>query len=246
LFLNILFVVVGLVLIGIGIYIKIDNDFASLLDKFASEADFNGQALGFLAWIMIGGGIVTLLIALFGCIGTLWHNRCLLYMYAFVLLILMILELTAFIMAFVYKGKLSDLYDKTWSETLSKALDKNQTKVLKAFHDLEDAVKCCGVHNVSDYYINNNNITYNYTLSDYCKENGNSAVGCAEKIIGFLTKNLPIVGGTLGGVLLLELFGLIGAIALAVALKHAPNDDYSSRPGDVLGGLVPRSQRRYK
>lgn len=69
-FLNILFVIVGLTLTGIGIYIKIDNNFASILNDLAkNDTDFSSQSLGFLAFVMIGGGVVTLLIALFGCVG---------------------------------------------------------------------------------------------------------------------------------------------------------------------------------
>jgi hypothetical protein len=69
LLLNIIFVIVGAGLIGIGIYIKIDNNFSAVLNKFAEVSNFEGQSLGFLAFVLIGGGIFTLLIALFGCIG---------------------------------------------------------------------------------------------------------------------------------------------------------------------------------
>ena len=67
--LNILFVIVGIALLGIGIYIKVDNNFASILNDIAKGGDFDSQSLGFLAYVMIGAGVVTLLIALFGCVG---------------------------------------------------------------------------------------------------------------------------------------------------------------------------------
>lgn len=69
LFLNILFVIIGIGLIGIGIYIKVDNNFASILNDIAKSSTFDAQSLGFLAYMMIGAGVVTLLIALFGCVG---------------------------------------------------------------------------------------------------------------------------------------------------------------------------------
>jgi hypothetical protein len=74
LFLNALFVLVGLALIGIGVYIKVDNDFASILAKLAEISSFKEQSLGFLAFAMIGGGVFTLLIALFGAMGK-FHVR---------------------------------------------------------------------------------------------------------------------------------------------------------------------------
>jgi len=75
LFLNILFVIFGLILIGVGVYIKVDNNFASILDKFTEEGGFEAQSLGFLAFVMIGGGVLTLLIALFGCMGKFCVER---------------------------------------------------------------------------------------------------------------------------------------------------------------------------
>ncbi|CAF0748053.1 unnamed protein product [Adineta ricciae] len=215
---NILFVIVGITLIGLGVYIKVDDNFASVLSKIADNSDFSGQALGFLAFVMIGGGVVTLLIALFGCMGALWNNRCFLYIYAFVLGLLMILELVAFIMAFVYKGQLTDVYKDTLFKVFDKALTENQTSVIHAFQELENKMKCCGIHNISDY-----GKPPKVTLSERCLAAPESE-GCSDAIIGFLNKHLPIIGGSLGGVLLLELCGLIGAIALAVALKHAPDD----------------------
>lgn len=69
LLLNVLFILVGLALIGIGIYIKVDTKFSSILDELTKTSNFEGQSLGYLAFILIGGGVFTLLIALFGCIG---------------------------------------------------------------------------------------------------------------------------------------------------------------------------------
>jgi len=237
LFLNILFILVGLAILGIGIYMKVDNNFSSILSKLTGESGFEAQSFGYLAFALIGGGVFTLLIALFGCMGTLWHNRCLLYMYAIILAILMIVELVAFIMAFVYKGQLKKTYEDALNNVLQDALKGNKKELLSAFTELEIAMKCCGVFNISDYR------NYPNETSEYCNKNP-TADGCSTAIINFLNKNLPIIGGTLGGVLLLELFGLIAAIVLAVALKHAPDDSYSSSPGKVLSNIVP-GRRNY-
>ncbi len=80
LFLNILFVIVGLALLGFGIYVKVDKSFAAILGKLANMDGFEGQSLGFLAFALIGGGVLILLIALFGCMGKL-HVRYLNYIF---------------------------------------------------------------------------------------------------------------------------------------------------------------------
>jgi hypothetical protein len=69
LLLNIIFVLASILLIGIGIYIRVDNNFSAILNKLADVSTFEAQSLGFLAFVLIGGGIFTLLISLFGCAG---------------------------------------------------------------------------------------------------------------------------------------------------------------------------------
>lgn len=73
LLLNIIFVFVGLGLIGVGVYFKVDEDFSSVLKELTDVSSFEGQSLGFLAFVLIGGGVFTVLIALFGCAGKSIH-----------------------------------------------------------------------------------------------------------------------------------------------------------------------------
>ncbi|CAF0810725.1 unnamed protein product [Rotaria sp. Silwood1] len=236
LLLNVFFALVGLGLIGLGIYVKVDNKISAVLSKFTEVSSFSGQSLGFLAFVLIGGGIFTILIAISGCLGSLWRNRCLLYLYAIVLGVLMIIELVGFILAFVYKDKLEDVYRKTLTTVFVNALIANDTKVLDAFHDMEESLQCCGVNGKTDY------TEYGKDAPSWCYE---YQQGCSTIIINTLKKNLPIIGGSLGAVLFLELLSFIGAIVLAVALKHAPDDIDSSSPRDVIAQVIPGRRRNY-
>lgn len=69
LLLNIIFVILGLTLIGVGIYAKLNNNLAEILNQLTKEGTFEAQSFGFLSFVMIGGGVFTLLIAIFGCMG---------------------------------------------------------------------------------------------------------------------------------------------------------------------------------
>jgi len=160
-------------------------------------------------------------------------------MYAIILVILMIIELVGFIMAFTYKGQLKDVYETALFEVLKTGLEKNDSKILAPFRDLENNMECCGVHGLVDYTEYNNSTV----PSKGCEEHPTK--GSAQAIIDFLDTNLPKIGIALGCVLALELFGLIAAIMLAVALKHAPDDDYSSNPREVIGKIVPGRRRNY-
>lgn len=75
LLLNILFVILGLALLGIGIYAKVSNNFASILEQISKETDFEGQSFGYLSFVMIGGGVFTLIIALLGCMGKFYIRQ---------------------------------------------------------------------------------------------------------------------------------------------------------------------------
>jgi len=69
LILNIIFVLAGIALIGIGIYIRINNNVSAVLEKLTDVSNFEGQSLGFLAFVLIGGGVFIVLIAILGCMG---------------------------------------------------------------------------------------------------------------------------------------------------------------------------------
>jgi hypothetical protein len=148
----------------------------------------------------------------------------------------MILQLVGFIMAMAYKNNLEGVYKKNLLEVLTIALNNSDTKVLNAFSDIEISLKCCGVNGLQDY---GGKEPKNLDCYRY------SAKGCSGVIIDLLKKNLPIIGTSLAIILLFELFGLIGAIKLAIALKNAPETYYSSNPGQVLSNVIPSSRRRY-
>jgi hypothetical protein len=148
------------------------------------------------------------------------------------------MELVGFIMAFVYKSKVQDVYEKSLYEVFQKGLQNNNTKVIKAFHDLENSLKCCGIHNKTDYAPYNST-----TFSQGCIDHPSD--GCSQKIIDLLNKSLPIIGYSLLSVFLIELFGVITSIALAVAIKHAPDDEYSSSPSEVIRYVVPKRRHNY-
>jgi hypothetical protein len=150
----------------------------------------------------------------------------------------MLIEFVGFVLALAYKNKLEDVYNTSLAKVFTDALDNNDTKVLAAFHNLEKSVQCCGINGVQDYH------THGREAPDSCYKYPTK--GCSAAIIDLLEKNLPIIGGTLGGVLLLELIGLIFAFVLATALKHSVDETFSSNPGEVIQNIVPGRRRNYR
>ena len=122
----------------------------------------------------------------------------------------MLLELTGFILTFVYKAKLGDVYKTDLHTVLSKALNDNNTKVLNAFADMEKKLKCCGINDIEDYH---GKEPQNPDCYRYRK-------GCSDDLIETFNETIPSIATTLGVVLLFELFCLISAVALTVTLKN--------------------------
>ena len=161
------------------------------------------------------------------------------YVYSIVLGLLMILELGGVITAFAYRGRLESVYRDNLLTVLTTALNKGDSKVLDAFADLEKRLKCCGVTGIKDYHGKEprNPDCYRYRT------------GCSGAIIKLFDENLPIIGTTLGLVLLFELICLIAGIALAVALKNSNSVDAhytSSNPRDLVLNVVPNRRNTYK
>jgi hypothetical protein len=69
LLMNGIFILLGLSLIGVGIYVKVDTNLSAVLNKLANVSSFETQSLGFFAIVMIVGGVFTIFIAFLGCAG---------------------------------------------------------------------------------------------------------------------------------------------------------------------------------
>ncbi|CAF3947612.1 unnamed protein product [Adineta steineri] len=208
------------------------NNFAAILSKITWGSELNG----FLALIMIGEGVIVVLIALLGLI---WCNRRLLYIYATVAIILMILQLIGFGFVFSYKNRLESIYDDTLSEVFMNAFVHNNTIAQEAFHKFEDSIKCCGINGKNDYE------THGIMPPPSCCKITNTK-GCVKAINDIFEQSLLIIGSSLGGVLVLEVLCLIFTLILAKKLAHAKEKTYSSNPGEVILGLVPSRRANYR
>lgn len=151
----------------------------------------------------------------------------------------MIIEFIGFIFVFAYRSKVESVYRDSLGKVFIEALKGNKEKVLKPFHDLEKKLGCCGVNGRQDY------TDAGLEGPPICYTN-ETATGCSTLIINWLNDKFPIIGGTLGAVLLLELLCLLSAIVLAAALKTSyVQEDLSMTPEEVISIAVPGRRRNY-
>jgi CD63 antigen len=156
-------------------------------------------------------------------LGAVFKNRAFLYLYAVILTLLIIAEIGAFIATFSSRVHIRDSYEYGLRSLFIEIYKKNETELKYVIEDVEREFQCCGVYNVTDYYQNN------FTVPAACHEDENFQKpifnkGCARAAIEWVWNQFPIIGGALGGVLLIEIFGVVSSIALGIAISHSNYD----------------------
>lgn len=120
-------------------------------------------------YVILGASVVILIISFLGCCGAWKEIKFLLGLYAIILLLLLIAEVAAFVVAIVFKNKV----ETKLKEGLKDVKAKNSTM----YNDLEKILKCCGVED-GDKCVN--------TALDY-------KIGCYNKILELVKSFYTIV-----------------------------------------------------
>ncbi|CAF1328075.1 unnamed protein product [Rotaria sp. Silwood1] len=218
--LNILFFIFGFTLLGFGIYVKVSKTLHIALSEHINTKIIGGSALEWIGVIMIIVAVFTILLSAFGCLGALFKNRVFLYLYAVILSLVIITELAALIITLTYRVRIRDSYYHGFQQLFIEIYSNNHTDLKYVIEDIEREFKCCGIDNVTDYYEHN----YTVPVTCYQDEDFHKSIfdqGCANAIIQWLWHQFPIIGSVLGGILLIEIFGIISSIALGTAISHS-------------------------
>ncbi|KAH8849391.1 23 kDa integral membrane protein isoform 1 [Schistosoma japonicum] len=136
--LNIICLLCSLVLIGAGAYVEVKfSQYEANLHKVWQAAP--------IAIIVVG--VVILIVSFLGCCGAIKENVCMLYMYAFFLIVLLIAELVAAIVAVVYKDKIDDEINTL----MTGALENPNEEITATMDKIQTSFHCCGVKGPDDY-----------------------------------------------------------------------------------------------
>ncbi|CAG8548186.1 7187_t:CDS:2 [Ambispora leptoticha] len=125
---NTLTLLVGLILGSIGIY-----------GLYSPDVRLYSSAIP-LATIIIG--LLVFIISIIGCCGAVWENRPVLTSYFVILLVLVILQVIAAVLALSDSHNVESVLDKAWQA----AYDSHP----KLIRDIEDEYSCCGFKDVLD------------------------------------------------------------------------------------------------
>ncbi|XP_070283942.1 tetraspanin-18 isoform X2 [Myotis yumanensis] len=186
----------GACLLGIGIWVMVDpTGFREIVA--ANPLLITG------VYILLAMGGLLFLLGFLGCCGAIRENKCLLLFFFLFILIIFLAELSAAILAFIFRENLT-------REFFTKELTKhyqgnNDTDVFSAtWNSVMITFGCCGVNGPEDFKLAS--IFRLLTLD--------SDEGCYTVILNAFETYVYLAGALAIGVLAIELFAMIFAMCL--------------------------------
>uniref|UniRef100_H2ZH37 Tetraspanin n=1 Tax=Ciona savignyi TaxID=51511 RepID=H2ZH37_CIOSA len=137
---NLLFMLCGATLLGLGIWIVVDgNSFGKLVAS-------NSIILN-AVYVIIGVGAALFVIAFLGCCGAIKQNRCLLGTFFAIVLIIFIAQVVGGILAFVFYDRVRPVA----LDTMNKYQQNSTDPVSVGWDVLQATFQCCGFTNYRDW-----------------------------------------------------------------------------------------------
>uniref|UniRef100_A0A8B9CMQ1 Tetraspanin n=1 Tax=Anser brachyrhynchus TaxID=132585 RepID=A0A8B9CMQ1_9AVES len=243
---NLLFLILGAVILGFGIWILADKT------SFIAVLQTSSPSLKSGAYILIGVGALTMLMGFLGCLGAVNEIRCLLALYFTCLMVILMTQVAAGLVIYFQKDMLKDELSKIVQQLIVDYDPSNGDKNLQdAWDYVQKQISCCGWDGAKDW--ENNKILKNESMLQYpcscsvevkpentgfCNLDGpsNSTApyawpvheqGCVDGVQQWLKDNLGIILGVCTGVAVIELLGMILSISLC---KNIHSEDYTKVP----------------
>ncbi|XP_014479249.1 PREDICTED: tetraspanin-5 isoform X5 [Dinoponera quadriceps] len=144
---NVMFWWLGLGIMGVGVWAWTEKDTFNNLSRLTNIALDP-------AFILILVGAVTFIIGFTGCVGALRENTCLLAAYAIFLALLLLIEMTAGVLGFIFKDWIkSQATGGFQAFIIHYREDPDQQNLIDWIQ--EDWLQCCGVEGPKDWDRNN-------------------------------------------------------------------------------------------
>lgn len=230
--------IVGLGMIGVATYWYVEYNYLN----DAADTD----TLSYVSIAVIVLGVILLLMGLLGSCGTCKKSKCMLYFFAVLLSVIVILQLALCIYSFVEKGDVKDQIKTGLEKTAEQYLEDKST--MKTWDDIQKNVKCCGAYNGYEDWntiIKNKMVPKSCCKNDACKQtateceavdgdnsDGAECVqsmvttniytdGCGSKVVDAVEDNLIIVGAVLLVFVFLQLLGIFSAVMIAKSVESS-------------------------
>ncbi|KAG8186134.1 hypothetical protein JTE90_022722 [Oedothorax gibbosus] len=218
---NFIFWAAGIALLCIGLWMKISLHYLLELSEEYNEM---------IPYVFMGTGAVILIVGFFACCCTVKGQPILLYILAGFFTLVFLLELTAGISGYIYRGKIEDGFKTGLNNSIT--LYGNGQLRDRDIDMLQKFLKCCGVDAYTDWYNKWGNETVPQSccrVPDKCQyspvENTTDIYteGCYIKVVDFVNRNL---GALFGGAVGLAMFQLLGVMLACCLAKYVDKAKY--------------------
>uniref|UniRef100_UPI00358E89D8 tetraspanin-5-like isoform X2 n=1 Tax=Myxine glutinosa TaxID=7769 RepID=UPI00358E89D8 len=229
---NIIFWLVGAAFLGIGLWAWAEKGVLTNLPSITQLKGFDP------VWLFLVVGAVMFVLGFTGCVGALRENTYLLKFFSTFLGLIFFLELTAGVLAFVFKNWIRDQLNLFINNNVKAYRDDIDLQNLIDF--AQDYWQCCGAHGPGDWdqniYFNCSNknrsrekcgVPFSCCVNDPAEDVVNTQCGydvrlqeelsqqtyiytkgCVPQFEKWLQGNLIIVAGTFIGIALVQILGI--------------------------------------
>jgi CD63 antigen len=231
---NLLFFITGGLLISIGAYAQI---------KLKNYFDFLGSPYLNSSIIFIIIGCVILVLAFFGCCGACTENACMLYTYATLMALILLVEIGLAVTIYVFRGNARKFVSLGMVQGMQNyPINKQDSHVgvKETWDTMESDLKCCGVKSYLDWKATNFGKTGNVpdscckVFTDNCGQgilnlNNKTAAntvyteGCFTKFESLVLSNVGPMAGIGVGVAVFQVLVVIVSCFLATNMRRKDN-----------------------
>lgn len=238
----------GGTVLAVGVWLYVDKDSFLSVTK---AVDYNTlpqleqltqpEVVAHISYALMAAGGIIFILSLLGYCGALRESRCLLGFYGFLLVVILVLEITAAGLAYAYMDKAETEVKTFLKDTIENyyTTEKgNENGPTLVWNYLMTEMSCCGVDNYTDFYISDSfkqtgkkvpeaccKMTSNTTLLDRdCPkspkiENSFMFTGCYNTIMDRIQEHMNIVIYVVIGIIIVELLSTFLAFCLCKSLE---------------------------
>jgi len=235
---NLLFFFLGCAIIGVGIYMQV---------KMAAYFDLLGDITINSATIFIIIGVIITIISFFGCCGAIMENPCMMYTFATLVTLMLLIEVGLTVVILIYKNDARDEVIQQMKNGLANYNTDSHHGVTLTWDAMQETYQCCGIEHPRDW---ETVASLGKSVPDSCCKNkfegcGKNAlntpdnkeifeVGCFTKFATDVETNVEIagaVGGVLGAV---QLIAILVACCMGKRMANRRYEDYDHSPSAPL------------
>lgn len=144
-FLNVLFWLVAILILGVGVYMMVEKKDAY---QNLSDLSFDPAVL----FVILGGTLF--LITFLGCLGALRENTCMLCAYASIVAFLLLVEVSCGVLGFVFRERVQEGIQEKLSKAIVLYRDPDKPDLQLLIETTQIEFKCCGISSYEDWQTN--------------------------------------------------------------------------------------------